>query len=84
MDIYYSRQAQKYLRKMPTGRAETIMLAIGAIAKNRDSYPGDLIRMTNSPYFRLRVGGYRAIIDLNDGELRLLVLKIGVRGDVYK
>ncbi|MFK5926380.1 MAG: type II toxin-antitoxin system RelE/ParE family toxin [Desulfuromusa sp.] len=84
MVIYYSKQAQKYLRKMPKGRAEAIMFAISEIAKNKDSYTGDLIKMTNSSYFRLRVGGYRAIIDINDRELRLLVLKIGARGDVYK
>jgi len=30
------------------------------------------------------VGGYRAICAVDSGELTILVLKVGARGDVYK
>jgi mRNA interferase RelE/StbE len=84
MRIRFSKQALKYLRKMPKNRAEDLQSALEQIADGSQAYGGDLIRLSNSRYFRLRVGGYRAILDILDDELILLVLKIGARGDVYK
>lgn len=84
MAITYSKQALKYLRKMPKARAEDIMVAVRQIDEGKEVFQGNLIKMTNSQYYRLRIGDYRVILDINDGELIVLVLKIGTRGDVYK
>jgi mRNA interferase RelE/StbE len=84
MKIRYTKQALKYLRKMPASRAEDLRSALEQIAVGSQTYHGDLIRLSNSRFFRLRIGGYRAILDIADDELTLLVLKIGTRGDVYK
>lgn len=84
MAITYSKQALKYLRKMPRARAADIMSAVRQIDEARALFQGDLIKMTNSPYYRLRIGDYRVILDIDDGRLVVLVLKIGARGDVYK
>ena len=35
-------------------------------------------------YWRYRVGDYRIICDLQDGALRVLVLEVGHRKDVYR
>lgn len=84
MSITYSKQALKYLRKMPKARAADIMEAVRQIDEERSLFQGDLIKMTNSPYYRLRIGDYRVILEMDDGKLIVLVLKIGTRGDVYK
>jgi mRNA interferase RelE/StbE len=84
MSITYSKQALKYLRKMPRARAADIMAAVRQIDEERSLFQGDLIKMTNSPYYRLRIGDYRVILEMDDGKLIVLVLKIGTRGDVYK
>jgi len=84
MAITYSKQALKYLRKMPKARAEDIMVAVRRIDEDKVVFQGNLVKMTNSPYYRLRVGDYRVILDINEGEFIVLVLKIGTRGDVYK
>lgn len=34
--------------------------------------------------WRFRIGDYRAICDIQEGKLVVLVLKIGHRGDVYR
>ncbi|MGP6174284.1 type II toxin-antitoxin system RelE family toxin [Corynebacterium sp. A21] len=34
--------------------------------------------------YRLRVGSYRVIYDINDGELIILVLHLGHRKDIYR
>ena len=40
--------------------------------------------MKGSDFWRLRRDSYRAICFIDDGELVILVLKVGPRGDVYK
>lgn len=84
MRIQYSKQAMKYLGRMPKGQAGTLYRELERVAKDLDGYAGDLKKMAGSSYYRLRVGGYRAILDICRGELVLLVLKVGSRGDVYK
>jgi len=34
--------------------------------------------------YRLRVGSYRVIYDINDGELIILVLHLGHRREIYR
>lgn len=46
----------------------------------QDSF-GDVKNLTNREGYRLRVGGYRAIFIIENGEV--VVQEIGVRGDVY-
>ncbi len=40
-------------------------------------------RIVNSPYFRMRVGNYRVILDIQVATLRILVLKVGHRKSIY-
>jgi len=40
--------------------------------------------MKGAPFWRFRQGSYRAICSIDDGELVVLVLKVGSRGGVYK
>ncbi|MBF0255920.1 MAG: hypothetical protein HQL47_05540 [Gammaproteobacteria bacterium] len=54
------------------------------LAADFDDYAGDLIKMSGCTFYRLRVGGYRAILELREQRLVLMTLKIGPRGDVYK
>ena len=54
------------------------------IAEDPKAYQGDWKRLSSSPYWRLRVGGYRAICDLQENQLVLLVVNAGPRGDIYK
>jgi mRNA interferase RelE/StbE len=41
-------------------------------------------RLVESPYFRLRVGDYRVILDIEDDRLLVLVIEIGHRSAIYK
>lgn len=38
----------------------------------------------SKPRYRLRIGNYRAIYDIDDKGFVVIVLFIGPRGDVYK
>lgn len=82
--LKYKKSALKALRKIPRPIAEQIMSELQSIALDPESYSGDWKPMRGKPYWRLRQGGYRAICSIDNGELVLLVLKVGSRGDVYK
>jgi len=82
--IRFSKPAIKALTRMPRDIAGRVRVELAKIAANPATYKGDWKRLQGSEFWRLRVGDWRAICDLREGELVLLVLKIGPRGDVYK
>lgn len=44
----------------------------------------NVTKLQNRPGYRLRVGDWRVIYDVQEGEMIILVLKVGSRGDVYR
>ncbi|HEX5337190.1 MAG TPA: type II toxin-antitoxin system RelE/ParE family toxin [Gallionella sp.] len=82
--VRYSKQSARTLCKMPVGIAKKIQSAMLNIAMNPVAYQGDWKRLEGTEFWRLRVGSWRAICDVQNGELVILVLKIAPRGDVYK
>jgi len=82
--LAYKKTALKALRKMPKAQAEKLQQQLEAIASAPYAYQGDWKPMRGEPYWRLRQGSFRAICSINDGELLVLVVKVGSRGDVYK
>jgi len=82
--IEYSRQANKTKAKMPRGIATHIETELEAIAINPATYQGDWKPLHGTKFWRLRVGGWRAICEIINNRLIIYVLKIGSRGDVYK
>ena len=40
-------------------------------------------RLVGSPFYRLRVGGYRVILDIQGAQLLILVLRVRPRETVY-
>ncbi len=69
---------------MPRKTAARIQAEMLSIAGNPAAYTGDWKRLEGTGFWRLRVGGWRAVCDVQNGELLILVLKIAPRGDVYK
>lgn len=41
-------------------------------------------KLIGSPYYRLRVGDYRVILDIKQNQLTIIVIEIGHRKNVYK
>ena len=82
--IRFSKQANKTKAKMPKDIAERMDAELESIAANPATYQGDWKPLEGSPFWRLRVGGWRAICEMINDELIIYVLKIGSRGDVYK
>ncbi len=78
--IIWSDPAIRQLKKLDRSIARRIFDKVGELAEN----PHRLVqKLVNSPYYRLRVGDYRVILDIQGDVLRILVLKVGHRESVY-
>lgn len=82
--LIYKKSATKGLQKLPAGTRARIVKELKKIAVDPRDYAGDWKPLKGTSYWRLRVGRYRAICDIQDEKIVMLVLKIGPRGDVYK
>ena len=82
--LKYSKQAIKTKAKMQKAVAAHIETELETIAINPSTYQGDWKPLQGTPFWRLRVGSWRAICQIVNNELIIYVLKIGARGDVYK
>ena len=82
--LVYKKSATKGLRKLPAGTLARMVQALKDIAANPPGYAGDWKPLKGTSYWRLRIGRYRAICNIQGERLVMLVLKIGPGGDVYK
>ena len=82
--LRFAKPALKVLLKMPAGVAKRMRAELDRVASNPAAYRGDWKPLQGSNFWRLRVGDWRAICEISDTELVLLVLKIAPRGDAYK
>ena len=82
--ITIRKQAIKTLRKMPGPVARRIRRTLQELARDPARTDCDLAPLKGRPAFRLRVGGWRVILEVRDGRREIHVLRIGPRGDVYK
>lgn len=77
-----SNAARRYLKRLPKQEQARIVEALEALIMNpQDS---DFKRLKGRSEWRLRVGGYRVLIEVNREISLFFVTRIGPRGDVYK
>jgi len=82
--ILFTKSADRALRKMPQDIARRIREKLDLIAEDPYAQHPNVTRLQNRPGYRLRVGDWRAIYEIEGEELVLLVLRIGSRGEVYR
>jgi len=80
--VIFTVKAERDLGKLPDDIAKRIILKIEEIAQD-DPYQ-KLDKMTNSPYYKFRVGVYRGIINIVNDKMILLLVKVKHRSNVYK
>jgi mRNA interferase RelE/StbE len=82
--ILFAKSADKTLRKMPWEVVRRIREKLDLIATDPYAEHPYVTRLQNRPGFRLRVGDWRVIYEVQDDVLIVLVLRIGLRGDIYR
>lgn len=75
--IRYSKKAEKFLRKQDAPARKRIATAIAKLPLE-----GDIKKLQGTYGYRLRVGDYRVIFDVNG--IIIDIVEIGNRGQIYK
>ncbi len=79
--IRFSRSAEKQLYKLE----KTMQKRIVRVLERLRFRPFDYVKkLAGSPYYRLKVGEYRIILDIKGDEFIIMVIYTGHRKSVYK
>ncbi len=79
--IIFSDCALKQLKKLEKNVRERIISTLERIKIRPQAY---VTKLVGDPGYRLRVGDYRVILDIDEGNLVILVIKIGHRKKISK
>ncbi|MEX0855830.1 MAG: type II toxin-antitoxin system RelE/ParE family toxin [Nitrosopumilaceae archaeon] len=79
--VIWSEKSVKQLEKIDKKNAQKIYNAVLDCAE--DPFRA-VIRLTNSTFYRLRVGNYRVILDLQQSKMIIFVAETDHRGKIYK
>jgi len=82
--IVFTKRSFKSLRRIPKPVAAQMRSKLVEIAKNPYAPHSNVKKLQGRSGFRLRVGTWRLIYEIQDDQLIILVLKVGSRGDIYK
>lgn len=80
-EVEFSQTAEKQLYKLDKDIQKRIISALERIRIRPYPYVKKLI---GCPYFRLRIGDYRVILDIKEDRLIIFVLEVGHRRNIYK
>jgi mRNA interferase RelE/StbE len=80
--ITIQRSAQRQLKKLGKSVAARLIPAMHDLANN--PRPPHYKRLVDSPFYRIRVGDYRVIYEIDDGIKIISIIKIGHRKNVYE
>ena len=76
------RSAQKNLNTLTAPEQERVIAAVRKLAV--DPRPAGVKKLTGREAWRIRVGDYRVIYEINDNELTVLVIDVGHRREIYR
>lgn len=84
--ILFDKNADKQLRKIDMTQQRII---VNWIIKNLENTNdprvfGKALKGNLKDYWRYRVGDYRITAEINDDEVKILIIEIGHRKDIYK
>ncbi|MBI5359586.1 MAG: type II toxin-antitoxin system RelE/ParE family toxin [Planctomycetes bacterium] len=81
-NIFILRRAQKELTVLPSGTYENIRDTIINLAHN--PRPHGCLKLTGRNGWRIRIGNYRVIYEINDIKHTATILHVGHRRDIYR
>jgi mRNA interferase RelE/StbE len=79
--VIWSEKSVKQLEKMDKKDAQKIYDSVLECVEEPFRV---VIRLTNSPFYRMRVGKYRVILDLQQNKMIIFVVESDHRGQIYK
>jgi mRNA interferase RelE/StbE len=82
--IIFKKESARSLRKLPRNVAKTIRQKLEIIAANPHAENPNAKKLQGREGYRLRVGDWRVIYEIQNEQLVILVLKVAPRGEAYR
>ncbi|NIO22363.1 MAG: type II toxin-antitoxin system RelE/ParE family toxin [Candidatus Aenigmarchaeota archaeon] len=82
-DLIFTKQAATFIENLDRGYREKLKEIFTQLRDNPFSYPYKKVRGYTNLY-RIRLGRYRILYELERDPRRIIVLKIETRGKIYK
>ena len=79
--VIWSEKSVKQLERIDKKNAQMIYDSVLDCAEDPFRV---VIRLSDSPFYRLRVGNYRVILDLQQSKMIIFVVEADHRGKIYK
>ena len=80
--VIFTKSVKKDFRKIHKLEVSKILNEIEELAKNPRS--SKTKKLKGEKLYRLRVGNYRVIYDIQDNLMLIFVVKLGHRSDIYR
>ena len=80
-DLFFYDKAKRQLKKLPSNVRDRILNSLERIKIRPYHF---VKRKEGTPYYILRIGAYRVILDIKKDKLIILVIEIGHRKNIYK
>ncbi len=79
-EVQFAEKAQKQLQKLEKNVQERI---ISVLERARIRPEAHFTKLVGESAYRLRIGDYRVIADIDRGKLLILVIKVGHRKNIH-
>ena len=84
--VLYTKKAIKQLSKIDVNQRNIILAWIekNLVGMENPKIHGKALKSNLRDYWRYRIGDYRIITEINDDEIKIIVVGIGHRKDIYE
>ena len=81
-EVRFKKSVSKDLRRIPTQDVQRLLARIDALSE--DPRPFDCTRLSGMDNYRIRVGHYRILYQIEDNYLVVQIIKVAHRSTVYR
>jgi mRNA interferase RelE/StbE len=81
-EVILPKPVQKEFNRLPSEISDRVLDRLAALETN--PRPADVKKLKGRPAWRIRIGDYRAIYEINDQSRQIIVVTIAHRRDVYR
>ena len=82
--VVYSTESVRALRRMPHDTTNLIREKLKRVASDPFASIPNATKLQGRPGYRLRVGDWRVIYEVDKEQIVIMVVRIALRGEVYR
>ncbi len=82
--IVIEKKAFKFFQKLSPKEYKSVRRSLDLLAENPKRKDLDIKKLKGRDGYRLRIGKWRILYDINQKQITIYVLDAGARGDIYK